>query len=568
MKRRREQLEREHRESVKDLLTDAAEKEAMEESIRPVLSRELSTKYHDLTSSWMHPFSNVRKDAIGFFIYHKDNPDAWRMQSGDLIQDVSLNMIPLWEITGNDHKKNRVSIKPIGQNPFLTGVGAGGAKITERDIKVFTGEYEEDRVASILKALNSGKINDVSNVAYILLGTVGLRFGPNGPQGGVYAPNDTMCNRGGLKGMSAEEIVSADATTLSELGFIISQEVIEGNVDVYEWQKFVGGSVNYFGDWDETPPADTEIYKQKMMEDYKRRGALDDEWRRETLVSELNAWDEAIKIWVMNDGLDLEGLNKYNYSYLASILGIEHSYAFKIENKLKNLYKWQVFTTEIEDPSDISNAVLLLNHPQADIQMRAVERCLMHIASSNDEYVNICYSELLQFLDRGKGQWLVNEKIILYFTHIEPNPQPLIIATNLPDGVNRQYAYWGLTKLRDPYINQAVFKEKDPQGLNAIVGAFVYHGYMPRRHETYYLKEILIQLMYSDETTYDKYYINSALGSLYPLLRKQGLEWEDAYEAVMWYDKNIRSNPLDDKEWIEITLQHMHRIIGRQEQLR
>lgn len=538
------------------MLTSAADELAMEEQMRPALPREMATKYYEKTNSWMHPFSGVRKDELGFFILHEDNPDGWRMKPGDLIQDVTLSEIPYWQVKKNNHQEKAVYLEPIGPNPFITGVGAGGAKITKKDIRVLTGEYEEERVQAIWDALDSGEIKNVSDVAYLLMGTVGVNFGPNGPQGGWYNPHDTMSNRGGRKGLSVEEIIIADAKTLSDLGFIISDEILNGNIDDYEWEQFISNSVGYFADWSETPPADTEIYKQRSLDDYRRRNLLDDEWRRDSLTKDLDAWEYAIELWIEVGGIDFDGLEKYNSEKISESLGIDRGFAYKIERHLKGMCKWSAFSTHTEDPSVITNAIALIDHPQADICTRAVSRCLMHLMSAYDQDVDSCYAALVRFLDEGKGNWLTNEKIILFFTHVIQNPQPLIVATKLPAGVNRKYAYWGLTTLRDDYVNKAVFTETDPEALGAIVSAFVYNGYMPGRHETYYLKEKLLEAIKSDELI-TRYQSRDALANLYPLLRKQGLEWEDAYRAVKEYDERIRNNPVSDFEWIEITRRHM-----------
>lgn len=564
IERRQEQLEKEQRARAKQAMEDAriGDEEAIDEVMRPTLPRKLATEYHETTGSWMHRFSDVRKDDRGFHILHEDNPDAWRMKPGDLIQDLAVSPQPYWTVSKNE--ANRVSLEPFGANPFLTGVGAGGARITMEDIRVMTGEYEEDRVRAIWNALESGTVRRIDSVAYLLLGTVGVNFGPNGPQGGWYNPGDTFSNRGGREGMSAEEIVKADAQTLRELGFLISEAVIDGDVNTRDFGDFVGGSVGHFTRWEETPPFDTEIFKERAMANYERRGLLKDAYERKVLPQKLEAWDIAIELWQQAGGFTHDQIDSYDASFITEHFDIDPEMVSDVHRHLRNMLKWQTYSTLEEDPSNIDNAIMLLDYLQADIQMRAVGRCLMHIASADDESVDRCYAALLRFLERGEGDWLVNEAIILFFSYFIPNPQPLIMASKLPDGTNRKYAYWGLTALKDPYINQAIFTEDDPEALSALASALVSNKYMPGRHETDYLAQKLLGILETG-TTIPRYHARDGLAKLMPMLRKQELNWREASEAVRAYDRETyKRNPseeLTDLEWLTLTREHMERTI-------
>ena len=567
MERRRGQLEDEERTRVREALDGVVpDQDAMDEASRPALPRKLAGDYYDVTSSWMHRFSEVRRDDRGFHILHGDNPDAWRMKEGDLLQDAALNQMPYWQVSANEHfREKRVSLIPFGSNPFLTGIGAGGARITMEDIKVITGEYEEEKVRMIWEAFESGKIKNISSVAYVLLGTVGVNFGPNGPQGGWYNPSDTYSNRGGRKGMTAEEIVVADAETLQKMGFLVSDAIFDGQVSPYDWGNFVSNTVGYFKDWSETPPADTEIFKQRRLDEYRSRGLLDDEQRRESLTLSLDSWDYAITLWLDEGGFTPDEVEGYDYREFLVESGMDNEITSDVHRRLKGMAKWQAYSTHEEDPSNIANAIMLLGYPQDDVQMRAVGRCLMHLASADDKYVVQCYAALLRFLEDGHGYWLVNEAIILFFSYFMPDPQPLIVASKLPDGTNRKYAYWGLAALKDPYINQAIFTEDNSEALGSIVSALVSNDFLPGRHETYFLKEKLMGALQS-ESTITRFHARDGLATLVRLLRKQELEWEDASDAIREYDDGVRlkrnpSDGLSDEEWIGLTLDHMHRTL-------
>ena len=557
--RRREQLE-----------TEAQTKthRAMEEAIGQLpgpsegespegITRELATAYYKETSAWMHRFSDVRSDGDGFFLLHEDNADAWRMQPGDLIQDAALNATPYWQVTENDHfQTKRVSLKPIGPNPFTTGVGAGGAKIYPRDIKVLTGEYEKERIAAIETLIERGEYKSISNVKYMLLGTVATNFGPNGPQGGWYNPGDYSC-RGGRRRMTTIDIVKADAQTLRDLGFEISQAAIDGEVPGDEWGRFVDGPVSLFTDWEQTPPFETEIFKKNMILDYEARGLFDDEWRKEQLLKRLDLWDEAIEVWQSRYGLSYQDIDALK----------DDGTNWQLVDKLKGIWRFLTFATQEEDPSNIQNAILMLNHQQSDIQMRAVARCLMHITSAEDESVDECISALHRFIQSGHGDWLVNEQIINN-AKTRQDAEMLIEATHLPDGTNRKYAYRGLIELRNPYVKKAVYTEDHPEALTAIASALYKHLFLPGRAETYYLLEKLVDFMHEDQGTMNRIWARDGVSYMIQLAQKQGLDTDRALEALLDFDKRLSKNPdgeLSDQEWVEKTVLRMKQVVGRSE---
>jgi len=205
---------------------------------------------HKQRGVWLLPFSSARKDPEeGWYIDWADNPgsvsDIDDVNVGDKVADYSLNMTPYWEISGVDKQKNRIYLTPIEPNPFLTGVGAGGKKIDQFDVDVHSGDYERQRVDTILQQWQSGNIHSIQDVAYLLLGTCQLRMGPNGAEGGWYASTDTRSNRGGKMGMDSQEIMKNDAKTLkNQFGFAVPTAALSGELDSYKWDQFVGGSTD------------------------------------------------------------------------------------------------------------------------------------------------------------------------------------------------------------------------------------------------------------------------------------------------------------------------------------
>jgi len=196
---------------------------------------------------WLYPFKNVKRDNIeGWYIDWFDNPgsihEIEKVNIGDKVADFSLNMTPYWEVNGVDSDRGTIYLTPIEPNPFITGVGAGGAKITEHDLQVHTGEYERKRIDGVLDVINQKLYASPSDIAYILQGTVPVNFGPNGAQGGWYCVHDTWNNRGGKNGLDAQHIMMSDAKTLQQkFGFTIPQKALDGSMDVHKWGFFVNG---------------------------------------------------------------------------------------------------------------------------------------------------------------------------------------------------------------------------------------------------------------------------------------------------------------------------------------
>lgn len=516
LKKRRMQIARERREEEQSSVLDVAAT-IKKESVPDVgmLPKDLATKYHEETNSWMHPFSQIGRDDTGYYITFNDNPDAWRMRAGDLLQDVSLNRTPYWRVTANIQDVERVDLEPFGANPLVTGVGAGGARITKEDLRVLTGEYEDERVTAINTKILNGDYEDIADIKYILWGTCALRFGPNGPEGGWYNAGDYYSNRGGKQGMRSREIMQADADTIRKLGFLLADGV-EDVIDEYEWNRFVDAGYHLFSDMFEIKPIDFDAIQVTIDRYVENRG----------LTSEY--WSDFKSRW----------------------------------NKRDTWSKWLLFKTEEEDYNDIDSAIKLLFTSQNDVQMRSAMRCLSCMASSPDEHeVNKARNALYSFLEIGDGYWYVNEKVIIAFQDVFQDVDALLLAANLPDDDNRRYAYAALAALYHPMLLDAVYTETSSKCLTTLASLLVNEGYLPGREITYYLYERLKYFLVEGETVFERYGARDGLVAVGNLAKKQELHFDPKpYQLVRDYDNKVRSNPPqknNDEAWLRKTISYM-----------
>jgi len=234
--------EREKNETLKGLSQSLSVPSSQPEQAPVVVDlseRKFLEEIQDTAGVWMHPFSEVHKDDQGFYILKSENIAGNKMMHGQLIADYAINMSPYWSI--KSISGSRINLEPIGSNPFKSGFGAGGAKITSYDVNIFTGKYEEERRARALSAINSGNA-DIDDVKYLLLGTCPVRMGPNGAEGGWYKPTDTRSNRGGKLGLSYIQIIKQDAEQLKQWGFDVPRKALAGTISDSAWDSWIGGS--------------------------------------------------------------------------------------------------------------------------------------------------------------------------------------------------------------------------------------------------------------------------------------------------------------------------------------
>lgn len=193
---------------------------------------------------WPYPFSEVKRDSIeGYFIDWTNNPVDLPIEDinvGDKVADQSLNFTPYWEVSFVDDK--RIYLNPVEPNPFLTGVGAGGAALTDMDYEVFSGEAERKIVDNVLAKIDEGLVASYRDISYPLLGSVALRFGPNGTEGGWYNLTDTWSSRGGRQGLTPTEVMVKDAGTIQRLGLPVPPAALDGTMDPHLWGDLVTGN--------------------------------------------------------------------------------------------------------------------------------------------------------------------------------------------------------------------------------------------------------------------------------------------------------------------------------------
>jgi len=476
------------------------------------LAQKTATEYHEATGSWMHPFSDVRKDEAGFYILREDNPDGWRMKQNDLIQDVALNTTPYWRVVANDQE--RIDLEPIGPNPLLTGVGAGGYVFQAADFKVLTGEYELERVNKIVQRLESGEPLQIYDVKYLLMGTVPLNFGPNGPQGGWYNPNDTYSNRG--RGKKPQEIVIADAEMLAHMGFDIPDAAIDGTIKPNEWGQFIESPAQMFSDWMEVRPV---VDIDAFIANYLKAP------------------------WITESSRDPSEIEEGMRSYL--------------KRPPRDSERWEIFQVPGESEWSLAEA---LAHPQEEVQMRAVSRALMMDFSSPPSWqLDSVVRDLYNFVVEARGSLSVYDRLLETVGNYFPyeTAKPLLVAgTDLDNGYVRSRAYSGLARQRYKKLPNFVFKEKDGEALKAIASGLLDHGYMPGREVVQHLLVEFTSIL-KDGSVYTRYYASDGIKNLLRLANKQGVDTRDALDALEVYEESVRHNPYgneatldDDMAWL------------------
>lgn len=438
-----EKKEKEQASSSQETLMESVPLEAPEIIPTDPFSKKREEKFlsevADVAGVWMHRFSNIRKDDKGFFILKSDNPAGKNMKKGHLLADYAINQTPYWEISSIEGE--RINLKPIGSNPFITGVGAGGAKITDKDIEVFTGQHEQERVKKIQEKVNNGTAT-IDDVKYILLGTCPLRFGPNATEGGWYSATDMMNNRGGRKGMSPEQIIKADAETLKKLGLKVPISALSGKLSPEDWKDWLSGKQDI-----EYLPKDIDKYldfQKKMIE--KREGRPADlDWIQSL---RLKYDKKALEEYYDNLILELNQLGpeqfkikypEYKYFKNLSIKDFISLYESKLKDIKKKEEESEKFRTEEEESGDPLPSILRnVYSTEPRISMRNI---LLLIEMAKEDSTDTLNQYLRDIISQGGAKYyLANEKIINYFNSIDDIEGLKLASEKLTDSTNRRYA--------------------------------------------------------------------------------------------------------------------------------
>jgi hypothetical protein len=192
-------------------------------------------------------FNTIDKYYIDMNATKKITWNIEDLEIGEKIADlVQFSNVPYWKVINIDEENNKVFLEPIAPNPYMPNaegkvIGAGGHEFNQHDFDILGGDYERERIDQILGIIKNKEYKDISDIKYILLGTVPLQVGPNGSQGGWYNCNDAH-NRGFAKGMEPEDIMKKDAETLkNKLHFSIPPNALNGTLSVSVWNNFVDG---------------------------------------------------------------------------------------------------------------------------------------------------------------------------------------------------------------------------------------------------------------------------------------------------------------------------------------
>ncbi len=217
------------------------------------------------------PFQMFKQNDDGRFYINWD--DAWSasaLKPGDQIADDQLNLSPYWEVEDNIEpapeglgdlveegmeQEGRVYVKPIGTNPYLTGRGADDRQLYQDDFDVAQGKVEEKALLSKIEYIFESFENEIpislDSVAYLLLGTVPLHFGPAGAQGGWYRPYEKDHTIGGILDLPQREVIKRDIETIAGLGIQLPQIFLE-NKDNFDEKltelfcNYMANKFNYF----------------------------------------------------------------------------------------------------------------------------------------------------------------------------------------------------------------------------------------------------------------------------------------------------------------------------------
>jgi hypothetical protein len=437
-KKLEEKQEKDKQEAIKKNLEQATTTQI----VPPEISKdELKRKREDRFQSevqgkigvWMHRFSDVKKDDKGFYILKSDNPSGNKMRVGDELSDYAMNLTPYWSIT--KITGDRIELKPINNNPFKTGIGAGGAKLSKFDIDVYTGEQERKHIKQIMNEIEKGNVS-IDTLKYILEGTVPLQFGPNGAQGGWYNVDDRN-NRGGNKGMIAQDIMVYDAKKLKEFGLQVPIKALDGTMKPSAWNDWISGN----GSNAPYIPKDLDKYidfSRKMTE--KGRWKHDEkslkELRRQYDEKEVEKYYEQMladvskltpEEWKEQYGYHDQNAGYVVRAYERALAGIKGQ---------KEQFSMHRTEGEDEDP-EIENIMKNVFSNERRISIRNIE-ILINKCKENQEYVKYLH-DIINL--GGAKDYIANEKIIDFFDLIDDVEGLKAAALKINETDNLRYAF-------------------------------------------------------------------------------------------------------------------------------
>jgi len=442
------------------------EQEAPGDDLSKKRKQKFLSEVQEKSNVWMHRFSDVRKDDKGFFILKTDNPAGNNMKPGQLLADYAMNQTPYWKITRVDDQ--RISLEPIGSNPFLTGIGAGGAKLNKYDFDVFTGKAEQDRIQRIKRKLEGGTA-EIDDVKYMLEGTVPTQMGPNGAQGGWYNINDSS-SRGGRKGMKPEEMMVADAKKLQHWGFTgMPATALNGTMDPDRWQEWIEG--NGDSGRGEYVPKDVEKYvdfHRRMTQQGKYRydeDAIKELYRKHSLEHLEEYWEKVLEDFTKLPREEYKEKYKYYPETLQGIVQMYERDKQRLEKSIKNQTQYFAEGEEDTEESIIKN----IFHKERRVAIRNTIK-LIEMAKEDPKYIKYLHDMLKM---GGAKDYIANEKVINFFSLIEDIDGLKLAAENLKDPTNLRYAYSALIRHGQPqFVLESVNKNTPLEALKGVITSY------------------------------------------------------------------------------------------------
>jgi hypothetical protein len=411
-------------------------------------------------------FPAVQKDDDRFYVDLDRFPAMRGLRRGQGLTDAytaALHPPIYWQVTSLE--PGRAWLAPVPPNPLSTGIGAGGATITDRDVEVLSGDYERKALAYAKSKLESGTAT-IDDVRYLLLGTVAVNFGPNGAQGGWYNPSDRS-NRGGRKGLSPEQVVHVDARWLADHGFAVPVAALEWpiRIAVDDWGEWVQGPPD---PRDSTPdynpdPVAYIAYIRKMTRGgiYRYDDASIAQFARRVDRDAMARWGERMVRKFLSDRDAFVRDNPYMADYhLADVIRFVSG---SIEGQEREVARTRSFDVAGEDATRDDSVRDHLYHPERRVSCRSASLAVLraelgHVDPKWAHWRGI----LMDWIRWGKADYFAHERALKFFERTG-DAEALELGLSLPDPTNRRYAAVPLIALRPERALEHFRVERHPE---------------------------------------------------------------------------------------------------------
>jgi len=565
------------------------------------IPRETLLKYFAATHSWPFPYEQIMEEQVSpdheieYIIDHRGTPFEGLIGIGHFLVDHTVSDIPQWIVTSVYY--DRVYLKPFGENPLLPHLTEKGISSSWLTLRGIEEHYYEDKYrpgagvefANAVKNYFEGApVNDIEDVKPLLSGMVGLRaiLDKGKPRLSWESYNVVSAARYNSK-LTPEDFVIDDAKRIVSYGFELTGAAEEGLVPPDEWNNFIRDPTNFTGDWEESPPFNTDFYENFALADWRFRNSEMPQERMEVFYTEwLVPRRYAVDLWDDFGGWTYDQIESpHTPEIIRQYFGLtDNMILWKIVRNLKRLWRWMTFLTDIEDQSDIQNAIDLLGHWQVDVQLRAAYRCMMYIASGPDEDRIIeCRDALVdQFRKGGFANSRVNERVIKFFYHDDPYPEALAVAAEIDKTEARHDAYEGMAELGMP-LGKYIMREEHPRAIYPLTSAMrvnIYSDdapkYVPSEEEVRHLTERVIRIL-RGEFVFDDYWhgwATDSLANLISTMRSMDFPEEEiteARDALSDFERTKERRELEENPsghgagWMEYNRSEMERIIEEAE---